>query len=336
MRDGNSLIAWLRLRNDYLMYLLGLRRARHFFSHAADPKRISILIPDSVGDIAVNSSVSQYLKRSFPETHITLISHPKYIPAARMDPNYDAIAAFPQKYLDREPWLLSYKDQLAVAHLVTPKMDRLYLPQPSVWCDHVVGKHSMLALQNILCAVPVGQRIAPRLRIPHENRLAAETFCSKLRHPLLAIFRTAYTAAFDERVDMYWRQLAKACLSEGITVLDNAATPLIENDRCIPIGSLCLETAAAVANASDGIVGLRSGICDVVAFSGHCPQYVIYPKTCYRNSDMSFLRWCSLRDMGALHVTEAENSFAGDGDVSTEVARTLGWVRQLTQKRDRP
>lgn len=329
MKKSHFIAVSLRRRFEYLKLKLGIYKSEHVFRNRENPVRISILIPDSLGDIAVNSSVTQYFKARFPGTEITLITHPKYLKAGYFDPNYDVLLEYPPKYLQFEPWALSYQNQFDIAKELTPDMDRLYLCQPSSWCDHVVTKHNMLNLQNRLCKVPLDAQFMPKLRVPVEVQTEVAQFRATLPPPVILLIREAYTANYHSHVSEYWKQLAAEAVAEGYTVLDNSKTPIIDHEKCLPVGEMPLAKLVALARLCDGVVALRSGMCDLIGFAGQSRQYVLYPEVCYPFSRMSFLSWCSLAAMGVDSVTESENSFRKETDVAKELERTRRWLGAL-------
>lgn len=321
--------ATLRRRLAYLKLKFGIYKSEHVFRNGEYPTRISILIPDSLGDIAVNSSVTRYFKSCFPETKITLITHPKYLKAGYFDPNYDVLLEYPPEYLRYEPWALSYQDQFDIARELTPDMDRLYLCQPSSWCDHIVTKYTMLNLQNRLCNIPPDAQFMPKLIIPVEARMEATQFRETLPSPAILLIREAYTASCHPRVSEYWKQLALEAVAAGYTVLDNSKKPIIDHRKCLPVGEMRLTELVALAELCTGVIALRSGMCDLIGFAGRSRQYVLYPEDCYPFSQMTFLSWCSLAAMGVDSVTESENSFIKETDVEKELERTRKWMASL-------
>lgn len=330
MGKTNPILTVLRRQMNYARYVLGLRKSVHIFNRAAVPEQISILIPDSLGDIAVNSSITRYFKSRFPRVKITLITHPKYLKAGDFDPNYDFLSGYPARYLAIHPWALTYDDQCKIAQEVTPGMDRLYLCQPSAWCDHLVPKFTMLDLQNHLCKIPREDRFLPKLQVPGQYRERAEQFRARLTGPVILLSRKAYTATYNKRVVEYWTRLVQYCIDNGMTILDNSNEPAVANECCIPVGEMPLAEVAALANLCDGVMALRSGLCDLLGFSTRCPQYIIYPGTFYPFSRTTFLEWCSLRKMGVEFAEEHENSFREEGDVEIELNRSREWLGRST------
>ena len=311
---------------DYAKYLLGLRKSEHIFNFREVPERISILIPDSLGDIAINSSITQYFKWRFPGVAITLITHPKYIKAGNFDPNYDFVLSYPSRYLRFEPWALNYETQLKIARELTPNMDRLYFCQPSAWCDHLVAKYPLFNLQNYLCKVPAKDRFMPKLIVPKMDEAQAKRFRSRLKGPVILISREAYTATFGSRVSDYWERLINFCVNNKIIVLDNSRQCAIEHEHCLAVGEMPLAEIVALAGLCDGVIAVRSGLSDLIGFSVQCHSYTIYPAGNYPFSQMTFLKWCSLIDMGVEFATERQNSFMNSADVEAEFAHTANWL----------
>jgi hypothetical protein len=333
MKSPHSIRIFLRRRLEYIKYLLGLYKSEHVFNPNSVPERISILIPDSLGDIAINSSVTQYFKSCFPKVEITLITHPKYINAGYFDPCYDRSLQYPPEYLELEPWALTYKNQVDIARTLTPDMDRLYLCQPSSWCDHLVTKHTMLDLQNRLCNVASKKQFMPKLQLPADSRAKAEQFQSGLKNGLvLLISREAYTANYDKYVTHYWNRIVEYCIENGFTVLDNSKSPAVVHPDCIAVGEMPLADVVALAGLCDGVMALRSGLCDLIGFSVNCRQYIIYPVDFYPFSRMTFLSWASLCKMGVNSVVEYENSFKQEIDVEIEFQRSREWLRSFSIK----
>ena len=321
-----NLVQHAARRLDYAKYLCGLRKSVHVYGDGARPRKISILIPDSAGDVAINASVTRSLKRRHPDTGITLISHPRYLPVADLNPDYDDACAFPEAYLAAEPSVWGYRDQIDIAERTSPDMDILYLCQPSAWCDHIVPKFTMLDLQNHLCGIPPDARLPPKLTLKPEHKTFAETCISELPRPAIVFARKAFTVQIGGLIDEFWKSAARLCIDRGMIVLDNATSSVIDHASCIPIGNRSLVELVAIAGKSRGFVSLRSGASDLVGFATDTPQYAIYPKASYRYSKTSFLDWCSLRSMGVTVATEVENSFVADADLELELSRLRDWL----------
>jgi len=317
-----------------MLYRTGLRRTIHRFGARDSPREITFVITDSLGDIAVNSSVTQHMRARHPHARLTLVTHRSYLAAAAFNPEYDGAIGYDEVLCRHPPGHQSYADEIRIAKALTPRMDLLFLCQPSAWCDALSADHTMLELQNRLCGVDQATRLMPRLRIPAAADAAAAR--SRVCNPGKAVFmsRSAFTFGFGPWAQTYAERVARRCLDAGVIVYDNACDPLVRHERCIGAGDLPLDEAVALAARSDAVISMRSGFSDLVAFTDpRRPHYVVYPTGNYRFSKLSWRRWCSLRDMGVTGATEAVADFLTEEDADRQLVATLDWLRRLQMVR---
>lgn len=316
----------VRRRYDYTKYLLGITRSEHVF-RGGTPRRITIVIPDSLGDVAINASVTRYYRESIPGLHISLITHPRYVPAGDFVPEYDEVIGYGGRYAGIPSGQLTHSQQINIARLETPGMDRLYLAQPSAWCDAVSARYSMLEMQNRLCKVPEGVRHMPRLTAPAGAVERAKQV--RARHPGPAVFvaRGAYTITHGETAERYCRLLVGWCAERGVHVYWNDVEPIIDHEHCTAVGREPLADAVALAALSDAVVSMRSGFSDLVGFVARdLPHRVVYPPGNYPYSKLSWLEQCSLQDMGVTGADEQVVALCTPAEADAQVDRTRDWM----------
>ena len=314
---------------QYFAYQAGARRTVHRVGNQSAPSRITILIPESLGDIAINSSVTAYYKAHYPGVHITLITHQEYAPAGYFNADYDEVVAYGPPFQAIDPGRLSYKDEMRICRGLTPEMDLLLLPQPSAWCDALSARYPMLELQNRLCGVPADVRLPPRLRLP-PGALEGARRLRTAPGPALFMARQAYTLRFGSLADEYCRRIVEWCIAAGIRVFWNSSTPLICHDFCVAVGTVPLAVAVALATLCDAVISMRSGFSDLVAMCARGqPHLVFYPPTRYPYSRLSWLDWCSLRAMGIHSVIERANAFNASSELIDETSSTQAWLRDI-------
>ena len=322
---------------QYFKYRTGIIRSAHVF-RPGEPKRITLVVPDSLGDIAVNSGVTRSIRARGLQAEITLVTDQKYRPAVAFNRDYDAVAVL-NDHTDKPPWALSYHEQLAAAKALTPDMDALFLCQPGAWCDVLWSKYQSLEIQHRLCRTPPGLRLQPRLTIPAG---AAEQVRATWGQPDgrgIFIAPGAFTLKFGAVGERFFTDLASTLAGDGWRVFWNgpgwpAGTGQLESGTgtIVPVGHLPLAQVVALASMCERAVSARSGLSDVITFSApQLPQYVLYPNTRYPYSFRSVRECYSLNAMGGLNVLEAENSL----DTAAELATELGKVRQWIAARTR-
>ncbi|MER5988546.1 hypothetical protein [Streptomyces sp. NPDC001787] len=324
----------LRRRAQYLLYQLGIRRTIHGFGDRKHPSDITFLIPDSLGDIAVNASVTRHFRALFPDARMTLITHPKYLAAAEFNPDYSAALAYDAELCPLTPGEQSYRDEIRIARALTPNMDVLFLCQPSAWCDALSARHTMLELQNRLCGVEEGVRLMPRLTLPSQAARRAKTFRAAHGGPAVFMTRQTFSFRLGPWHQEYCRDVAQWCVDRGVRVFDNSPEPVIRHRLCSAVGDLPLADAVAVATMSDASVSVRSGFVDLVGFSRpELPQYVLYPDGNYRFSHLSWWEWCSVADMGVTGAAEASSPFRTGEEATAAATRTQEWLEGVLDGR---
>ena len=319
----------IRRRFDYARYLLGLTRSEHVFN-TGPIRRMTVVIPDSLGDVAINASVTRYYKEHIPDVHISLITHPRYVAAGELVPEYDEVYGYGPPFADIPCGELTHRQQVNIARLLTPEMDRLYLCQPSAWCDAISAKYTMIEMQNRLCKVPEGVRHQPRLSLPSDAADRARRL--RARHPGPAVFMAheAYTIRFGAAAREYCRRVAEWCVSRGVYVYWNAPEAIVAHDRLVAVGKEPLSDAVALATLSSAVISMRSGLSDLVGFvAKDLPHLVLYPPGNYPYSRLSWQDWCSLRAMGVAGALEQVNGLDTPADADRMVERTISWLRGL-------
>ena len=216
-----------------------------------------------------------------------------------------------------------------MARELTPEMDLLLLCQPSAWCDAVSGRYPMLEMQNRLCAVPRQVRYPPRLRLPADAAQRAGLLRKAHRRPAVFIAPGAYTMRFGDGADAYCREVARCCVQQGVHVYWNGAEPGITHELCTAVGGAPLAEAVALATLSDAVISMRSGFSDLVGFvATDLPHLVFYPEGNYPDSALTWLEWCSLRDMGVSGAVERVSTFETGARVEAEFDETREWLQK--------
>ncbi|HEX6871822.1 MAG TPA: hypothetical protein VF163_12050 [Micromonosporaceae bacterium] len=326
---GDAALAAARRRLRYLRYRAGLLRPAYAFGSPDRPRRISIVIPDSLGDVAVNVSVTSYFKQRWPDTRIALITHPRYTEAARFNPHYDAVFGYGGELRDTPPWLLTHADQVRMARELTPDMDRLFLCQPSAWCEALAARYPMVELQNRICQVPPTAWRQPRLRVPPDADQAGRAMRDPDR-PAVFLAREAHTLTFGVGAEDYCHRVAADCVRRGVRVYWNSAQPLLDHELCVAVGAVPLAQAVSLATQCTAVVSMRSGFTDLVGLCApDLPVRVFYPDATVPGSRMTWLRWCSLVDMGVTGAVEQICDFATTAEVDDEVRQTTAWLSRV-------
>jgi hypothetical protein len=317
---------------QYVKYGTGITRSVHVFRRGT-PERITLVVPDSLGDIAINSAITRAIRRSGLQAEITLVTDRKYRPVVAFNRDYDSVALL-NDCTDKPPWALTYHDQLAAAKTLTPDMDALLLCQPGAWCDALWSRYQSLELQHRLCGTPPGLRLRPRLTIPAG---AAEKVRANWQQPAgrtIFIAPGAYTLKFGAVGERFFVDLAASLAGNGWHVFWNgperptgATEPEAGAGTVVPVGHLPLAEVVALASRCERAVSARSGLSDVITFSApELPQYVLYPKTRYPYSFRPVRECYSLNAMGGMNVRENENSLDTAADLATELGRVRQWL----------
>lgn len=318
-----------RRRLEYAAFLVGLTRPARVF-HRGPLREVTIVIPDSLGDVAINASVARYYKAHHPEARITLITHPRYTAAGEFVQDYDKVLGYGSPLADLPVGQLTYRQQVAMARDLTPTMDRLFLAQPSAWCDAVSARYTMIEMQNRLCKVPHGIRHLPRLSLPPQAGERAGEIHKRHAGPAVFIASGAYTILFGEAAQRYCQRLVEWCVSQGIHVYWNDTAPLVEHPLCTAVGGEALAVAVALAARSDAVISMRSGFSDLVGFvRPDVPHLVLYPPGNYPYSRLSWLDWCSLREMGVIGAVEQVHALDSLGEADDLLAQTADWLQAL-------
>ena len=317
---------------QYLKYLTGINNPVHRFGRGA-PAKVTIVVPCSVGDVAINSAVTRALRAQGVQAEITLLTDRKYEAISAFNPDYDSVAWL-NDVTNKPPWALSYRDQLAAAKALTPDMDLLYLCQPGGWCDVLFAKYHTLDIQHKLCGTPPKLRFHPRLTIP--AAAAAKVRATWRPHDECTVFiaAEAFTLKFGAAGMGLFSTLAASLAGSGWRVFWNGhgeppgASEIKPGAGTItPVGHLPLAEVVALASMCQRAVSARSGLSDVIAFSAPgLPQYVLYPKTRYPYSVRSVRACYSLTKMGAANVQESENSLDSVADMTLELAKVRRWL----------
>lgn len=313
---------------QYFKYRTGITKSVHVFREGT-PDRISIVIPDSLGDIAINSGITRALRRRGLQSEITLVTDQKYRSAVAFNRDYDSVALL-NDYTDKPPWALSYHDQLAAAKTLTPDMDLLFLCQPGAWCDALWSRYQSLELQHTLCGTPPNLRLRPKLTIPAGAAEAVRELRRQANGRTIFIAPGAFTLKFGAFGERFFVDLAANLAGSGWCVFWNGPgwpSGAGETTTVVPVGHLPLAEVVALASMCERAVSARNGLSDVITFSvPELPQYVLYPKTRYPHSFRPVRECYSLTAMGGVNVRENENSLATAADLALELGEVQRWL----------
>lgn len=321
----------LKRNVQYLQYRTGVIRSTHVFRQGA-PEKITIVLPNSLGDLAINSGITRAIRVRRPHAEITLVTDRRYGSIVAFNPDYNSLALL-NDCTDTPPWALSYHDQLAAAKTLTPDMHLLLLCQAGSWCDALWSRYQSLELQHTLCGTPPGLRLRPELTLPAG---AADLLRPDWRKPVgrtIFIAPDAFTLKFGDLGERFFADLAANLARSGWRVFWNraewrSATGEPEGTgTVVPVGHLPLAETVALASLCERAVSARSGLSDVITFSAsELPQYVLYPETRYPYSSRSVRECYSLNAMGGSNVRESENSFDTPADLTREIAWVQKWL----------
>ncbi|WFE96512.1 hypothetical protein [Micromonospora sp. WMMD987] len=318
---------------QYLRYRTGSMRSVHTFRREAVQK-ITLVVPDSLGDIAINSAITRAIRLRGGPSEITLLTDRKYASAVAFNPDYDAVALL-DGYTDKPPWALTYQDQLAAAKALTPTMDAVVLCQPGAWCDALWSRYHSLDIQYRLSGTPPALRRLPRLTVPAGAAEAVRPIRQRAVGRTAFIAPGAFTLKFGATGERFFTELAARLAGAGWQVFWNggAAPPTGGGSgSVVAVGHLPLAQVVALASSCERAVCARSGLADVITFcTPELPQYVLYPRTRYPYSRRAVRECYSLRAMGGVNVCESENSLDTDADLSAELAAVGQWLESPRQ-----
>ncbi|WP_329007449.1 hypothetical protein OG271_17055 [Micromonospora rifamycinica] len=317
---------------QHLRYRTGLIRSVHAFRRER-VERITLVVPDSLGDIAINSAVTRAIRLRGAPAEITLLTDRKYESAVAFNRDYDAVALL-DGYTDKPPWTLTYQDQLAAAKALTPAMDALVLCQPGAWCDALWSRYHSLDIQYRLSGTPPALRRLPRLTVPAGAAEAVRPIRQRAVGRTAFIAPGAFTLKFGAAGERFFTELAARLVGAGWQVFWNGAEapspaggPPGDTGSVVAVGHLPLAEVVALASSCERAVCARSGLVDVITFcTPELPQYVLYPRTRYPYSRRPVRECYSLRAMGGVNVCESENSLDTDADLSAELATVGQWL----------
>jgi hypothetical protein len=318
---------FVRRRYSYAKYLIGCYPTVYEFTCEREPEAFTLIVPNSSGDVAMTSSVTRYLKAAFPQVQIFLITHPRYMDVGRLNPDYDAVVGYGRPHSDIAPWKLPYRSQVAVARELTPDMDRLFVCQPNAWCPGLVDKVSIWQVQQDLCGVPDTMRVNPRLRVPREVRSRAAEFRRTLPGRSFFLAPNATTIGLGSAAKAYWHGLAQHLVERGAVVFYNSKNSPVQDRRCVTVGDRPLLDAVALAVDCDAVVSSRSGFSDIVGFCAPTLRHrILYPSGPNPISRLSWLDWCSVKDLGVAGAVECFVDLHGQEDAAKEIDRTVAWL----------
>lgn len=311
-----------------LKYRAGITKSVQTFRDGP-PERITIVVPNSLGDVAINSGVTRSLRQRWPAAAITLVTDRRYEAAAALNPDYDAVALL-DAHTNKPPWALSHAEQVAAARALTPAMDMLLLCQAGAWCDALWARYQSMELQHELARTPPGQHHHPQLVLPLGAIEAVRPIRERAGGRAVFIAPGAYTLKLGAHGEGWFADVAVRFAASGWHVFWNGAEPparIGDTGTIVPVGPLVLAEVVALAALCDRAVSARSGLCDVITFCApELPHYVLYPKTRYPYSFRPVLECYSLTRMGGRHVDERENSLESEADAARELRSVESWI----------
>ncbi|MDQ8186433.1 hypothetical protein [Pelagicoccus sp. SDUM812002] len=318
-----------RNRFNWTLHKTRLRPSRIYFTNNKTVPKITIYISGSFGDIAMNSGITAKLKIQYPESEITLVTHPKFKEGGLLNPDYDKISTFPSPYKEKDIWKLSYQEIREICSVLCPDQDQLIICQPTNWCDQYLVRTHLYAMQHKLAGLRDDKKIYPRLIVPSFWIHKAKESIPDT--PFICLFRAAksvHSGSFSER---FWKKLALNLIEEGYTILDNTQEPLIpESPKYKTIGHKSFLESVAVSTLAQKSIGLRSGMLDAIAFSTRKPLYCLNPRLRHPTLTFPVVEWAGFRKMGAEHVRDSVNDLQNLLEAETELNKCLNWALRET------
>jgi len=295
-----------------------------------NPKSILLIVHGGIGDIAMNSSVTQWLKKRYPDVSLALLTDAKYTDAAKLNPDYDTVLSVPPDGKGKRGiWSFGYRELIDYAFSLKPEYDSVILCHACGWNPVVFRLHTLIGMQWYLAGVPPRERCFPRLVIPAEDSEWVTTQFPPGGHPQALLVRHAGNANLGSEANRYWGMLLKKLIKQGYEVFDNTSVSLLPSLNCNfyhCVGSLSIPQVVALAAQVDACVGIRTGMLDAIGFATQTPLYVLYPTTIHSLAARTLLQWASLQDMGVQYVMESECDLDTELAVQQELRKTLEWL----------
>lgn len=252
-------------------------------------RKIVIFLYSSHGDIALLSSLTQYIKKTAPKSEITLITSKKCKYVASLNPDIDRIRCvdFPRFW--------SYRN---VEHV-----------RKNLRYDVFLNASFYPNLRYLIPFMPLVEvpfflfRQKPaNLPTPH---LELDFKVQKTREPYVVLNLEAGTLGWHrnmlrpEEMDSMKREIIKRN-PQIIFYLNESVknTNSVSGENAKIFRGNVKNLLKLMANSS-GIVSLRNGFCDVLAASTIVPQFVIYPEGKFPNEDgIETVKWGSMNTLG--------------------------------------
>lgn len=253
------------------------------------PKKIVIFLYSSHGDIALLSSLTQYLKKTFRGSNIMLITSKKCKYVASLNPNIDYIRCvdFPRfwnytnverikKNLDFDIFLnASFYPNLRYLIPFIPLIEAPFflfrqrpatIPTPRLTLDFKIKKTSGPYVVLNLEAGTLGW---------HKNML------------------------FPKEIDRMKREIIKRNPQVKFYLNKSVKNTDSVSGKNVKIFKGNVKNLLRLMAHSIGIVTLRNGFCDVLAASTTVPQFVIYPEGKFPDDDgIETKEWGNMSSLG--------------------------------------
>jgi len=307
MSNERSSLKWLgsRFYNPFYKLLVYQRilqyRARNFFDKIfhkypfenlkirnIPPKKFYIFSYGPTGDIALLSSLTQYIKRKFPKTNIYFITSAKYRYLASLNPDIKKVISIdlPTFFTYRDIEMFAQKFDYDIFLIASPHPNLRYLI-PLL----PIIKMSFFLFRDIPDKIPV-----PRLKFNPPKKRTKKYFVLNLE---AATFGWHKNMPKFEEVKRMKKKILEAnpdtffYINQKESIIDDSET---KNSK-IYNGNL-RGLLNLMAN-SQGIISMRNGLNDVMASCSLVPQFILYPEGNFPDErGIDCIKWAGLRNIG--------------------------------------
>lgn len=255
----------------------------------APAKKIVIFLYSSHGDIALLSSLTQYLKKTFRGSNITLITSKKCKYVASLNPNIDHICCvdFPRFWsyanVERVKKNLDYDVFLNASFY--PNLRYLIPFMPLVEAPFFLFKRRPTTIPT------------PRLTLDFKIKKTLE--------PYIVLNLEAGTLGWHKNmllpkeITLMKREIIKRNPHAVFYLNENVKNTDSVSGKNVKIFRGNVKNLLRLMAHSAGIISLRNGFCDVLAASTAIPQFVIYPEGKFPDDDgIETIEWGNMNNLG--------------------------------------
>ncbi len=250
------------------------------------PKKFVIFLYSAHGDIALSSSLTQYIKNKYKPSQITFVTSDKCRYTTSLNPDIDKIITV------KFPKFWTYKN----VEEIEKKLDYDVFLNASFYPNlrYLIPFMPLIEVPFFLFKDRPVKLPTPRLRLnfkPSKEKyivlnLEAGTFGwheNMIDNKQMEIIKKQIVAAHPQV-----KFIINKCYSQDNTRKNNVK---IYDGNIKGLIKL-------LANAS-GVVSIRNGLCDVLAAATNIPQFVIYPEGNFPDNDgIPALKWATMVNLG--------------------------------------